>query len=129
MKTALADGHFHKVGKLIPNLQFRRKLAHDITENKIGVETVDSGRLRRSTCTPSIVPCKLQKVKQHEDRYKKGKKNKKSNRNIKNRYEPTLKLTTNGLEVFVNAPWDSFCEIDVSSNIQLRLLLTNKYCN
>ena len=54
---------------------------------------------------------------------------KKSNRNIKNRDAPTLKLETNGLEVFVNTPWASFCAMDVSSNIKLRLLLMHKYCN
>ena len=57
------------------------------------------------------------------------KNSKKSNRNIKNRDAPTLKLATNGLEVFVNAPWASFCAMDVSSNITLRLLLIHKYCN
>ena len=57
------------------------------------------------------------------------KNSKKSNRNIKNRDVPTLKLATNGLEVFVNAPWASFCAMDVSSNIKLRLLLMHKYCN
>ena len=39
------------------------------------------------------------------------KNSKKSNRNIKNRDAPTLKLATNGLEVFENAPWASFCAI------------------
>ena len=38
---------------------------------------------------------------------------KKSNRNIKNRDAPTLKLATNGLEVFKNAPWAYFCAMDV----------------
>ena len=56
------------------------------------------------------------------------KKSKKSNRNIKNRDAPTLKRATNGLEVFVNAPWAYFCAMDVSSNINLRLLLMHKYC-
>ena len=57
------------------------------------------------------------------------KNSKKSNMNIKNRDAPTLKLATNGLEVFVNEPWDSFCEIYALSNIKLRLLLMHKYCN
>ena len=30
VNTALVDGHFFKGGKLIPTLQFRRKLAHEI---------------------------------------------------------------------------------------------------
>ena len=127
---ALADGHFHKGGKLIPNLQFRRKLAHEIMENTIGGDTVDYGRPRRSTCTTSIVACTLLKVKKHEGSYdRKAKKFKKSNSNIKNRDAPTLKLATNGIEVFVNAPWASFCEMDVSSELKLRLLLMHKYCN
>ena len=50
----------------------------------------------------------------------------KSNRDIKNRDAPTLKLATNRLEVFVNAPWASFCAMDFSSNIKLRLLLMHK---
>ena len=57
------------------------------------------------------------------------KKFKKSNRNIKNRDAPTLKLATNGLEVFVNSPWASFCAMYFLSNINLRLLLMHKYCN
>ena len=63
MDTALADGHFRKGGKVIPNLQFRRKLPHDMMENIIGGDTVDSGRPRRTTCTPYIVSCTLLKVK------------------------------------------------------------------
>ena len=54
---------------------------------------------------------------------------KKLNMIIKNIDAPTLKLATNGLEVFVNAPWASFCAMDVLSNINLRLLLMHKYCN
>ena len=57
------------------------------------------------------------------------KNSKKSNRNIKNRDAPTLKLATNGLEFFVNSHWASFCAMDVSLNIKLRLLLMHKYCN
>ena len=57
------------------------------------------------------------------------KNSKNSNRNIKNRDAPTLKLATNGLEVFVNPPWASLCAMDVSLNIKLRLLLIHKYCN
>ena len=79
---------------------------------------------------PAIVPCKILKVKNHEGSYTKKEKNpKKSNMNIKNRDAPTFKIATNGLEVFVNAPWASFCAMDVSSNIKLRLLLMHKYCN
>ena len=71
---ALVDGHFRKGRKLIPTLQFRRKLAHEMMDNTIGVDTVDSGRMRRSTLTPDITPCKLLKVKKHERIYKeKGK--------------------------------------------------------
>ena len=119
VNTALADGHFHKGGKLIPTLQFRRKLAHEMMENNIGGYTVDSGRPRRTICTPYIVFCTLFKVKKHEGSYdRKAKKSKKSNRNIKNRDAPTLKIATNGLEVFVNAPWASFCAMDVLLNIK-----------
>ena len=57
------------------------------------------------------------------------KNSKKSNRNIKNRDAPTLKLATNGIEVFVNATWTSFCAMTVSSNIKSRLLLMHKYSN
>ena len=100
MKTTLADGHFRKGGKLIPTLQFRRKLAHEMMENSIGGDTVDYGGPRSTTCTPSIVACTLIKVKKHEGSYdKKAKNSKKSNRNTKNRDAPTLKLATNGLEV------------------------------
>ena len=78
----------------------------------------------------AIVACTLLKVKKHEGSYdKKAKKIKKLNRNIKNRDAPTLKLATNGLEVFVNEPWASFCAMYVSSNIHLRMLLIHKYCN
>ena len=52
---------------------------------------------------------------------------KKSSRNIKNRDVPTLELVTNGLEVFVKAPWASFYATDVLLNIKLRLLLLHKY--
>ena len=57
------------------------------------------------------------------------KKPKKSNRNIKNRDAPDLKLATNGLEVFVNEPCAYFYAMDVLLNIKLRLLLMHKYCN
>ena len=50
----------------------------------------------------------------------------KSNRNIKNRDAPTLKLANNGLEVLVNTPWAYFYAMDVLSNIKLRLLLMQK---
>ena len=46
-----------------------QELAHDIMENTIGMYTVDYGRPSRSTCTPYIVPSKLQKVKNHEGGY------------------------------------------------------------
>ena len=49
VNTALADGHFRKGGRLIPTFHFRRKIAHKMMENTIGVDTVDSGRPRRST--------------------------------------------------------------------------------
>ena len=89
---------YHPTEKSITTLQFHRKLAHEMMVNKIGVDTVDSWRLRRSTCTPDIVPCKLLKVEKHEGSYNiKAKNSKKSNRNIKNRDAPTLKLATNGL--------------------------------
>ena len=127
MNTALADGHFRKGRQLIPTLQSRRKLAHEMMENTIGVDNVDSGRSRRSTCTPAVVDCTLLKVKNHEGSYDRKSKNfKKSNRNIKNRDAPTLKHSTNGLEVFVNALWASFYAMDVLSKKNLRLLLMHK---
>ena len=99
VNTALVDEHFRKGGKFIPTLQFRRKLAHEIMENTIGVDTVYSRRQSRSTCTLAIVLCTLLKVKNYEGSYdRKAKKSKKSNRNIKTRDTPTLKLATNGLE-------------------------------
>ena len=89
----MADGHFHKYGKLIPTFQFRRKLVHDMMYNTIGVDTVDFGRPRRSTYTPAIVNYKLQKVKKYEGNYnKKAKKSKNPNRNIKKSDAPTLKI-------------------------------------
>ena len=63
------------------------------------------------------------------DTIERQKNSKKSNRNIKNRYAPTLKLETNGIEVFVNASWASLCTMDVLLNIKLRMLLMHKYCN
>ena len=75
VNTALADVHFHKGGQFIPTLQFRRKIAHDMMENAIGVDTLDSRRLSRSSCTPYIVPCELLKVKKHEGSYEKKAKN------------------------------------------------------
>ena len=118
MNTSLADGHFRKGRQLIPTFQLHRKIAHEIMDNTIGVDTVDYGMPSRSTCTPAIFPFTLLKVKKHESSYdRKAKKSKKSNRNIKNRDAPTLKLATNGLEVFVNAPWASFCAMYVSLNI------------
>ena len=83
-------------------------------ENTLGVDTVDYGRPGRSACTPAIVPFTLLKLKNIEESYeRKAKKIKNSNRNIKNRDAPTLKVATNGLEVFVNVPWASFCAMDV----------------
>ena len=94
------------------------------------MDNVDSARPRRSTYTTDIVPYKLENFKNNEGSYcKKAKKIKNSIRNIKNSDTPTLKIATNGLEVFVNAPWASLCEIDVFSNINLRLLLMHKYFN
>ena len=49
VNMALADGHFRKGGRLIPTLQFQRKLAHEMMENTIGVETVDYWKSKRST--------------------------------------------------------------------------------
>ena len=67
-----------KAGQFIPTLQFRRKLAHEVMDNTIVVDTVDYGRPRRSTCTPAIFPCTLLKVKKHEGSYdRKAKKFKK----------------------------------------------------
>ena len=98
MNTALADGRFLKGRKLIPTLQFRRKLAHEMTENTISVETMYYGRPGRSTRTSAIVIFKFKKVKNNEGGYdKKSKESKNPNRNIKNRDAPTLKPATNGL--------------------------------
>ena len=72
---ALADGHFRKGENLIPTLQFRRKLAHEMMENNIGRDTVDSGGPIRSACTPSIVACTLIKVKNQEGSNDKKEKN------------------------------------------------------
>ena len=69
VNMALAYGHFRKGRKLIPTLQFRRKLAHEMMENNIGGDTVDYGSPRRTTFTPSIVACTLLKVKKHEGSY------------------------------------------------------------
>ena len=41
VNKSLADGHFRKGGKLIPTFQIHRKLAQDMMENTIGVDTVD----------------------------------------------------------------------------------------
>ena len=83
VNTALADGHFRKDGQMIPTLQFPRTLVHEMMENTIGVDTVDYGSPMRSTCTPDIVPFKLLKVKIMKEAT--TKRQKKSNRNIKNR--------------------------------------------
>ena len=64
--------------EMISTLQFRRKLTHKIMENTIGVDTVDSGRPRRSKCMPAIVPCDILKVKKHEGSYDKKAKNTKN---------------------------------------------------
>ena len=105
MNTKLADGNFPKGGKLIPTLQFLRKIAHEMMDKTIGLENVDYGSPRRSTCNRAIVACTLMKVKKQEGSYdRKAKKSKNSNSNIKKRDAPTLKLATNGLEVYVNAP-------------------------
>ena len=82
VNTALTDGHFCKGRKLIPTLQFRRKLAHGKMEKTIGVDTVDYGIPRVSTCTTSIVTCKLQNIKKHEGIYDKRQKNQKSQTGI-----------------------------------------------
>ena len=77
MNTELLDGHINKGRKLIPNLQFCRKLAHEVMDNTIRVDTLDYGKPRRSTFTPDLVPCKLQKIKNHEGSYdKKAKRSK-----------------------------------------------------
>ena len=54
--TALSDG----------NLQFRRKIEHEMMENTIGVYTVDYVSSRKSKCTRAIVPFTIMKVKKHE---------------------------------------------------------------
>ena len=83
VNTELADGHFRKGGRFIPTFQLRRKILHEMMENTIGVDTVNFGRPRRSTCTAAIVSCTLLKVKNHEGSYNiKAKKNKKSQTGI-----------------------------------------------
>ena len=64
VNTALAYGHFRKGGRLIPNLQLRSKVVHEMMINTMGVETVDYGSPRGSTCTPAIVAYTLLKVKE-----------------------------------------------------------------
>ena len=87
---------------------------NEMIEDTIGVDTVDYGGPRRSTCTPAIVACTLLKVKNIEGRYnRKTKKIKSSNRNIKTRDALTLKIATNGLEVVVNSHRSSLCAMDV----------------
>ena len=83
MHIALVDGHFCKGGKLIPTFQLCRKLAHEIVENTIGVNTLDSEIPRRSTCKPYIVPWSLQKFNNHEGSYDKRQKNQK----VKQKYQ------------------------------------------
>ena len=75
MNTALADGHFRKGETLIPTLQFRRKLAHEMMDNNLRGDIVDYGRPIRSACTPSIVAFTLIKVKKHEGSNDKKEKN------------------------------------------------------
>ena len=82
MNTALADRHFRKGEKLIPTLQFRRKIAHEMMEKNIGGDTVDYGRPRRTTYTPSIVACTILKVKKHEGIYDRKAKKPKSQTGI-----------------------------------------------
>ena len=82
VNTSLADGHFHKGGQLIPTLQFRRKLAHEMMDTTIGADTLDSGRPIRSSRTLAIVTCNLLKVKKHEGSYKKRQKNQKNQAGI-----------------------------------------------
>ena len=99
-------------------------------ENTIGVDNVDSGSPRRSTCTPAIVACTLMKVKKYEGGYnRKAKEFKKVNQEYQKQVCANFKLETNGIEVFVNAPWASLCAMDVSSNIKLRVLLMHTYYN
>ena len=85
---------------------------------------------RRSTFIPSIVACTILKVENYEGSYdRKAKKFKKVKQEYQKQRCANFKIATNGLEVFVNAPWASFCAMDVSSNIKLRLLLMHNYCN
>ena len=48
---------------------------HEMMYNTSGVDTGDSERLRRSTCTLDIVPCKLLKVKKYEGIYEEKRQN------------------------------------------------------
>ena len=77
VNKALSYGHFRKGRQLIPTLHLRRKLVHDMMDNTIGVDNVDSGMSRSSTCTPAIVPSELLNVKNHEGSYNKKAKNQK----------------------------------------------------
>ena len=51
-------------------------------DNTIGVGKLYSGSPRRSIFTPDIVPCEIQKVKQHEGSYDKKAKKLKSQAGI-----------------------------------------------
>ena len=71
--------------------------------------------------------CSLHASEGQKDR--KAKKFKKVKQEYQKQRKPTLKLATNGLAVFVNTPWASSCEMDILSNIKLRMLIMHKYCN
>ena len=68
---ALLDGNLRKGRQMIPTLQFCRKLAHEMMYNNIGMDTVDYGRTKRSSCTILIFPCRLMMVKNNEGSYDK----------------------------------------------------------
>ena len=96
----------------------------------LGGDAVDFLIPRRSTFIPSIVACTILKVKNYEGSYdRKAKKFKKVKQEYQKQICANFKIATNGLEVFFNTPWDSFCAMDVFSNKKLRLLLIHKYCN
>ena len=65
LNTALAEGHMQKGGEVTPTLEFRRALAQECLENKIGVEEGVAGRPRRSCTVPTSIACKLVTVAHH----------------------------------------------------------------
>ena len=93
MNTELSDGHINKGRKLIPNLQLRRKVAHDMTEKKLGQTLWIMGGLRGQHVCQLLFLASLVWSKTKKGATTKRQTNSKnSNRNIKIRDTPTLNL-------------------------------------